>query len=319
MIPSANDIEWRNQILSDCTLCPRKCHANRLKGETGVCGESAVVQVARAALHFWEEPCISGSNGSGAVFFSGCNLRCIYCQNYRIAHEKKGQPVSIERLAELYLDLQSQGAVNINLVTPTHYIPQICASLDLAKSAGLKIPIVYNCSGYEEVTSLKMLEDYIDIYLPDLKYIENDPAFRFSGAADYFEKASQALTEMYRQVQDPIFENSTGLMKKGLLVRHLVLPGQSKNTKKVLRYLYNTFGNHIYISIMNQYTPMEQLSFPENINRFSDINRTVTLEEYIKIIEFADRIGIENGFIQEGDASGQDFIPSFLGEGVTGQ
>ena len=310
-----NHSEYRS-LLSDCTLCPRKCHVNRPEGQTGICGQSSTVYVARAALHFWEEPCISGVQGSGAVFFSGCNLRCIYCQNYSIAHTGHGYPVTIEQLSELYLSLQDQGAANINLVTGTHFIPQIRESLILARQSGLHLPIVYNSSGYEEVESLKLLAGHVDVYLPDLKYIDSSLSLRLSHAPDYFEKASLAISEMYRQVQDPIFDPATGLMKKGLLIRHLLLPGQGKNTKKVLRYLHNTYGDHIYISIMNQYTPMEQLHLPEYKGCFQDIARTVTADEYDKILDFADRIGITNGFIQEGSAAGDSFIPSFSGEGV---
>lgn len=310
------ELQNLNQLLSDCTLCPRKCHANRLSGQKGVCMQDSRIFAARAALHFWEEPCISGSVGSGAVFFCGCNLRCVFCQNYDIAHAEACKEISVQRLADIFLSLQKQGAANINLVTPTHYIPQICTALKSAKKLGLSIPIVYNTSGYEEVDTLKMLDGLIDIYLPDLKYYSPELSTRLSHAPDYFEKAALAIAEMYRQVGTATFDSTTGLMQKGMIVRHLLLPGQSKDTKKVLRYLHNTYGEKIYISIMNQYTPMPQLSLSENLTQLSDLNRKITDEEYEKIISFAEIIGIENGFIQEGDTVGASFIPAFNQEGL---
>ncbi|MCM1570086.1 MAG: radical SAM protein [Roseburia sp.] len=302
--------------MADCTLCPRKCHANRREGETGFCGQTASLRAARAALHDWEEPCISGANGSGAVFLGGCNLGCIFCQNYDIALGQTGKELSVTRLSEIFLELQDKGAHNINLVTPTHFIPQICLALDAAKKQGLTLPIVYNTGSYEEVSSLQLLDGLIDIYLPDFKYYSAQNAIRFAHAHDYFEKATLALEEMYRQVGKPLFDQTSGLMRRGMLVRHLVLPGQISETKKILRYLHQTFGNHIYISILNQYTPMPRLSLPENLVSFSDINRSVTAEEYQRVLTFADAIGIEKGYIQEGDTVGESFIPPFTCEGL---
>ncbi|MBQ8118962.1 MAG: radical SAM protein [Lachnospiraceae bacterium] len=310
-------------LLSDCTLCPRKCHADRLAGQTGYCGQAAAIKAARAALHFWEEPCISGTRGSGTVFFSGCNLRCVFCQNYNIANGNAGQVITPKRLTAIFLELQAQGAHNINLVTPTHYIPQIVQALQNAKKQGLDIPVVYNTSGYEEVSSLRLLDGLVDIYLPDLKYVSPDLSARYSHAPDYFEKASAALAEMFRQVGAPVFADdskagtSTGaksgisesereyLLKRGMIVRHLVLPGQTKDSKKVLRYLHETYGDAIYISIMNQYTPLPQ------VTHVSELNRRVTAEEYDRVLRFAERLNIQNGFIQEGEAAKDSFIPEF--------
>ena len=291
-------------LLADCNLCPRQCHVNRLSGQTGFCGQSADLKAARAALHFWEEPCISGTQGSGAVFFSGCSLRCIFCQNDKIANGDAGRKLAPERLTEIFLELQSQGAHNINLVTPTHYIPQIAIALTNAKRQGLDIPVVYNTGSYEEVSSLRLLEGLVDIYLPDLKYISSELSARFSHAADYFEKASAALSEMFRQVDTPVFSQD-GLLKRGMIVRHLVLPGQTKDSKKVLRYLHETYGERIYISILNQYTPVS------HITDFPELNRHVTDEEYARVLRFAERIGICKGFMQEGAAAMESFIPEF--------
>lgn len=301
------------EALSSCNLCPRHCSADRMAGGTGYCGQTAKIFAARAALHFWEEPCISGTNGSGTVFFSGCNLRCIYCQNREIALGNQGQAISLERLSQIFLELQEKGANNINLVTPTHYIPQIRFALIAAKKQGLTLPIVYNTGGYEEVESLRTLDGLIDIYLPDLKYRSSAPAARFSNCPDYFEKASLALQEMYRQVGDPVFDDSTGLMRCGMIVRHLLLPGQVGESKRVLRWLHDTFGDHVYVSVMNQYTPMPQIA---NDPAFEDINRRVTNEEYERLLSFAEMIGIERGFLQEGETAKESFIPPFTGEGL---
>ena len=209
-------------------------------------------KVARAALHFWEEPCISGEEGSGTAFFSGCNLQCVFCQNHNIAIGQTGQVITTERLSQIFLELQKKGAANINLVTGTHFIPQIVDALTDAKQEGLIIPIIYNSSGYEEVSSLALLEGLVDIYLPDLKYYSSELSLRYSHAADYFVKATSAIAEMFRQVGSPVFDEATGLMKKGIIVSHLLLPGQSKDSKKILRYLHNTYKDDICVSIMNQ-------------------------------------------------------------------
>ena len=303
-------MESNPSLLSNCILCPRECGVNRLAGELGYCGESATLVAARAALHFWEEPCISGTVGSGTVFFGGCNLRCVFCQNHSIAIGECGKEITIHRLAEIFLELQQKGAANINLVTPTHYIPQIRDALFLAKAQGLKLPIVYNTGGYEKVESLQLLDGLIDIYLPDLKYYSSELSAKYSHTANYFEKATLAIQEMYRQVGAPVFEESTGMMKRGIIVRHLILPGQVKDSKKILRYLFETYGNNIYISIMNQYTPLPHVA------HIPELNRRVTGEEYDRVIDFALKLGIENAFIQEGETAEESFIPPFDMEGV---
>lgn len=303
--------------MKDCVLCPRKCHVDRLQGQLGYCGQTAELTAARAALHFWEEPCISGNSGSGTVFFSGCNLRCVFCQNHNIAIGKAGFSISLERLSDIFLELQEQNANNINLVTPTHFIPQIAHALEAAKNHGLSIPIVYNTGSYEEVDSLRILDGLVDIYLPDLKYYSSELSLKYSHASDYFEKATAAIAEMFRQVGTPVMEPSmddepcnTPLMKRGIIVRHLLLPGQTKDSKKILRYLYETYKNDIYVSIMNQYTPLPHVA------EISELNRTVSPEEYERVISFATKLGIEHGFIQEGSAASESFIPEFDGEGI---
>ena len=300
----------QKELLEGCQLCPRSCNVNRLKGESGYCKQTSEVVLARAALHLWEEPCLTGENGSGTVFFSGCTLGCVYCQNQSIAASKVGKEVSLERLAEIFLELERQGAHNINLVTGTHFIPQIIIALKKAKENGLKVPIVYNTSGYETVESLKLLKGYVDIYLPDLKYKEDELGIRYSRAKNYFEYASNAIAEMISQVGKPNFDETTGLMKKGVIVRHLCLPGAHKNTKAILRYLYETYGEDIYISIMNQFTPICDL------NKYPEINRRLTEREYDKLVNYALDLGIEQAFIQEGETATESFIPPFDLEGV---
>lgn len=290
-------------MYTSCTLCPRNCHVNRTAGQTGFCGMPDRIQVARASLHMWEEPCISGTHGSGTVFFTGCNLKCVFCQNHTIALGQKGKSVSIERLAELFLMLQHKGAHNINLVTPSHYIPGIAQSLRLAKQQGLTIPIVYNTSGYDSVESLTLLNGLIDIYLPDFKYVSDYLSKRYSHAADYFQIASQSLAEMYRQVGDPVFKND--MIQRGIIVRHLVLPGCIEDSKSVIRYLYETYGDHIFISIMNQYTPLPHVA------AYPEINRKLTEAEYDEVVDFAIDLGVEQGFIQEGNTAEESFIPEF--------
>ncbi|MBQ9136150.1 MAG: radical SAM protein [Lachnospiraceae bacterium] len=293
-----------------CRLCPRECNADRAKGEIGYCGESNDLRVARAALHMWEEPCISGETGSGTVFFTGCPLKCIFCQNNTIADGSVGKSISTERLAEIFLELQKKGACNINLVTATHFVPQIIAALKLAKAKGLSIPVVYNCGGYEKVETLRLLDGLIDIYLPDLKYYSPKLSARYSNAPDYFEKASAAISEMVRQTGTPIFDEATGLMKRGVIVRHLLLPGRLADSKKIMSYLYHTYKNDIYVSIMSQYTPMG--TFPD----MPELNRRVSHKEYNTLVDYCLELGIENGFIQEGEVALESFIPPFDLEGV---
>lgn len=266
--------------------------------------------VARAALHMWEEPCISGEAGSGTVFFAGCNLRCVFCQNFNLSRARAGIEISVDRLAEIFLELMSKGANNINLVTPTHYVPQIIRAIDIARAQGMSLPIVYNCGGYESVDTLKMLEGYVDVWLPDFKYRSDETAMRYSKAGDYFSCASLAVAEMVRQTKGENIFDENGIMTRGVIVRHLILPGQTADSKRVLRYLHETYGDSIYISIMNQFTPMTDLSdYPE-------INRTLTDDEYRRVVDFAERIGIVQGFVQEGATASESFIPEFDGEGV---
>lgn len=293
----------RNDLLEDCTLCPRNCHVNRLEGERGFCGQTAKLTAARAALHMWEEPCISGDAGSGAVFFSGCGLGCVYCQNHSIAKGDVGKQISAERLAEIFLELQEQGAWNINLVTAGHFVPLVTEALHSAKKQGLVLPVVYNTSGYEKTDTLKLLVGYVDIYLPDLKYRSSDLARRYSFAPNYPQIAEKALQEMVRQVGSPVFEGER--MLRGVIVRHLVLPGLVEESKRVIRYLYEQYGDSIYISILNQYTPMPGLQgYPE-------LKRKIADEEYEEVVDYAIELGVENGFIQEGDTAEESFIPEF--------
>ena len=291
-----------------CSLCPRMCNVDR-EITTGYCGVKKTLRVARAALHFWEEPCISGEEGSGAVFFTGCNLRCVFCQNFQIARAEQGKEITVERLSEIFLELQEQKANNINLVTATHYVPQVVEALKMAKEKGLHIPVVYNCGGYETVETLKLLEGLVDIYLPDFKYVDHDRAKRYSRAEDYPEAAKKALAEMVRQQPEAEFDER-GIMKKGVIVRHLMLPGGIKDSKAVVKYLYETYGNQIFISLMNQYTPLPHVAdYPE-------IDRKLKKFEYDRLVDYAISLGVENGFIQEGETAKESFIPAFTNEGV---
>lgn len=293
----------------NCLLCPRKCGINRRTGQTGVCGVSSEIKVARAALHYWEEPCISGKRGSGAVFFSGCSLHCVFCQNREISDGKAGKLISKERLSDIFMELADKGANNINLVTPGQYIPDIVWAVNDAKSRGMKLPIIYNTSGYENVTDLKLLEGIVDVYLPDFKYMDSTLSARYSRAKDYPSVAKQALSEMVRQQPDVVIDNATGLIQKGVIVRQLLLPGHVNDAKAVLKYLYDTYHNHVYISMMSQFTPIALKDYPE-------INRTVTRREYERLVDYALEIGITNAFIQEGDVAKDSFIPAFDCEGV---
>lgn len=293
----------------NCLLCPRKCGINRRTGQTGVCGVSSEIKVARAALHYWEEPCISGKRGSGAVFFSGCSLHCVFCQNREISDGKAGKLISKERLSDIFMELADKGANNINLVTPGQYIPDIVWAVNDAKSRGMKLPIIYNTSGYENVTELKLLEGIVDVYLPDFKYMDSTLSARYSRAKDYPSVAKQALSEMVRQQPDVVIDDATGLIQKGVIVRQLLLPGHVNDAKAVLKYLYDTYRDHVYISMMSQFTPIALKDYPE-------INRTVTRREYERLVDYALEIGITNAFIQEGDVAKDSFIPAFDCEGV---
>lgn len=293
----------------NCLLCPRKCGINRRTGQTGVGGVSSEIKVARAALHYWEEPCISGKRGSGAVFFSGCSLHCVFCQNREISDGKEGKVISKERLSDIFMELAGKGANNINLVTPGQYIPDIVWAVNDAKSRGMKLPIIYNTSGYENVTELKLLEGIVDVYLPDFKYMDSTLSARYSRAKDYPSVAKQALSEMVRQQPDVVIDDATGLIQKGVIVRQLLLPGHVNDAKAVLKYLYDTYHDHVYISMMSQFTPIALKDYPE-------INRTVTKREYERLVNYALEIGITNAFIQEGDVAKDSFIPAFDCEGV---
>ena len=297
------------KYMEQCTICPRDCKVNRNLGQKGYCREDSQIKVARAALHMWEEPCISGEEGSGTVFFSGCAMGCVFCQNRNIATDEVGKIVSVERLADIFLELQEKKANNINLVTPSHYVCQIREAIKLAREKGLKLPIVYNSSGYEKVETIKLLEGFVDIYLPDMKYFEEAIAMRYSNAKDYFKTASAAIHEMVRQVGTPQFDNH-GNMTKGVIIRHLALPGYDEDSKKILRYLYETYTDQVYLSIMNQYTPLSYVS------HFPEINRKLTDAEYEELVDYAIDLGVENGFIQEGETASESFIPSFDYEGV---
>ena len=296
-----------NDMLKSCRLCPRACGVNRTAGNVGYCKAGEEIKIARAALHYWEEPPISGKNGSGTVFFSYCNMGCVFCQNYGISHEHHGRTVTEGELAEIFIDLQKSGANNINLVTPTHYVPQIKSALITAKKNGLTVPIVYNCGGYESVEALKTLDGLVDIYMPDMKYYSDKYALKYSNAPGYFGYACEAIEEMYRQTGKNTFDEN-GLMKSGVLVRHMLMPGMLFDSKKILDYLYGKYGDNIYIGIMNQYTPMP------NAEKFPEINRRVDKRYYETLVDYAGKIGITNAFVQSGEAIGESFIPEFWNE-----
>lgn len=300
--------------MSACKLCPRGCGADREQGQTGGCGETADIRLARAALHFWEEPPISGSRGSGTVFFSGCQLRCIYCQNHPIARSEVGKQITTGRLVEIFFELQQQGANNINLVTPDHFVPRIVSAIRQAKAQGLRLPFVYNTGSYVTVETLRQLEGLIDIYLPDLKYLDSGHAKEYSGAEDYPQVAKEALREMYRQVGDPEFawipEEPEAMLKKGMVVRHLLLPGALTDGRRVVRYLYDTYGDHIYMSLLHQYTPGPA------VTAHPVLGRRVRKKDYDALVDYAIALGVEQAFIQEDEAASESFIPAFDYEGV---
>lgn len=297
-----------------CQLCPRVCKVNRENGQKGACGVDGNLQVARAALHYWEETCISGKSGSGAVFFSGCALHCVFCQNQSIASGKAGKVIGRERLVEIFLELQEQGANNINLVTPGQYIPHIVWGVEQARMQGLRLPIVYNTSSYEKVDSLKQLEGIVDIYLPDFKYWNPQLAAKYSHAPDYPQVAKAAIAEMVRQQPVCKFraEQDAGMdiMTQGVIVRQLLLPGQLKDAKQIVNYLYKTYGNQIYYSLMSQFTPLP------HIEAYPELNRRVSPRIYERYVDYAIGLGVENGFIQEGDVAKESFIPEFNEEGA---
>lgn len=301
-----------NQQYLSCQLCPRGCKVNRIEGEKGVCKVDAALKVARAALHFWEEPCISGLKGSGTVFFSGCSMHCVFCQNEAIAQGKIGKEITRERLAKIFLELQGKGANNINLVTPGQYLPHIIWAVERAKKEGLEIPIVYNTSSYENVDTIKQLEGIVDVYLPDFKYWDSALAAKYSHAPDYPEMAKKVIAEMVRQQPEPYFYEKEGqeLIGKGVIIRQLLLPGQLEDAKQIVKYLYETYGNQIYLSLMRQFTPLP------HVEKYPELNRKVSSIDYDAYVDYAIELGVENGFIQEEDVAEESFIPDFNCEGV---
>lgn len=299
----SQDLHSPSSPLANCRLCPRNCGVNRLAGERGACGMGAEITASRAALHQWEEPCISGTRGSGTVFFSGCSLHCCFCQNEPISRGLAGKTISAGRLCDIFFELKAQGAHNINLVTPTHFIPQITEALRAAKEKGLGLPVICNCGGYENVETLRIWDGLIDIYLPDLKFYAKSAARTMCGAPDYFAKACAALAEMFRQTGVPVFDED-GLMKKGMIVRHLMLPGYLFDTRRILSYLCDTYGNNIYISLMNQYTP----PVPDRKNAPDHPLRT---DHYESMVQYLMDRGQENAYVQESGTDSESFIPPF--------
>ncbi|HIX25762.1 MAG TPA: radical SAM protein [Candidatus Lachnoclostridium avicola] len=294
-----------------CRLCPRQCGVNRLEA-AGFCRCGSSPRVARAALHFWEEPCISGVRGSGTVFFSGCTLKCCFCQNYSISSGGFGKDIDVRRLGDIFLELEDKGAHNINLVTPTQYLPSILAALDLVRHR-LTIPIVYNSGGYERPETIRELDGYVDIYLPDLKYFDSSLSGRYSAAPDYFSFASRAISAMIRQTGAPVLAEEEGctLMKKGVIIRHMVLPGQKEDSKKLLRWMKESLPEgHFFLSLLSQYTPFFRSS------EFPEINRRITTYEYNQVLDFAISLGLTAGFMQKKSSAREEYTPPFDLEGV---
>ncbi len=292
-----------------CKICPRRCGIDR-SVRKGICGTQDRLRLARAALHHWEEPCISGNRGSGAVFFSGCSLHCVYCQNREISDGNAGIETEPDRLTEIFFELKEQGAHNINLITGDHFIPQIQISLVKAKEQGLDLPVIFNCSGYETVDSLKMLAGLVDIYLPDFKYMDPVLAERYSHALDYPDTAKKAIAEMKKQCPLCVFDDE-GMIQNGVIVRHLLLPGHVSDSKKIIEYLYHTYGDEIYLSIMSQYTPMDGISADH-----PELSRRVKKKEYEKLTDYAIDLGIQNAYIQDMNVAKESFIPAFDNSGV---
>ena len=290
-------------ILKECNLCPRNCKVNRYE-KLGYCGMKTLPKIALADLHYYEEPCISGKNGSGAIFFSGCNLNCLYCQNYKISQEREGNEVSIEMLAEKMLELQEKKANNINLVTAFSFVPQIISAIDIAREKGMHLPIVYNSSGYESIETLNMLNGYIDVYLPDLKYFYKELGRDLSKVDNYFEVATKAILEMKKQVGNPVFDKD-GIIQKGLIVRHLVLPEHLQNTKSILKWIKVNLGKNTYCSIMAQYFPTYKAK------ERKDINRKLYENEYKEIEDFVYKIGLKNGYMQYVEENEEQYVPNF--------
>lgn len=294
------------QELEKCKICPHNCGVNSLNGNIGRCKSNGNIKLAMASIHNFEEPCISGENGSGTVFFSNCNMNCVFCQNYKISQQGLGREISIKELAEIFIDEQNKNAENINLVTPTMYVYHIIEAIKIAKNKGLKIPIVYNSNGYENVETIKKLDGYIDIYLPDLKYYDDDLAFKYSGVKNYFENATSAIKEMYNQVGSPVLDEN-GMMKKGLIIRHLVLPNNIQNSRDVLKWINDNIDKNVFVSVMAQYFPTNKAKdFPE-------INRKLTKEEYEEIENYLYSLDLDNGYIQELGEHEEEYVPDFEG------
>lgn len=298
-----------SNLLKNCNLCIRKCNIDRINGEIGFCRATDRVKIARASLHMWEEPPISGDIGSGTVFFSNCNLKCVFCQNHEISQESIGKDITIERLADIFLELQDKNAANINLVTPTHYVPHIIEAIDIARTKGLSIPILYNTNSYDSVETIKLLKGYIDVYLPDFKYFNDKYAIKYSNAPRYEENIIPILKEMYNQVGPVQFDNN-GFITKGIIIRHLMLPGLLFDSKKILDKIYSVFQDNVYISIMNQYTPMF------NASKYPEINKSLNPKHYDALIDYASSIGITKGFIQESGTNSTAYVPNFNFEGI---
>ena len=295
-------------LYENCTLCPRMCHVNRRQNR-GICGQGTDIKAARAALHFWEEPCLSENGGSGAVFFSGCTLKCCYCQNYPISQGNLGKEIPPERLGEIFLELQEKGAQNIDLITATHFLPSILPVLDKVRPF-LHIPVVYNCGGYERVETLRALEGYVDVYLPDFKYFSSDVSQKYSGASDYFQYASQAIQEMIRQCGNPIFDKN-GMLTRGVLVRHMVLPGQKEDSIHLLHWMEKNLPRKKWlISLMSQYTPFF------HAEKYPEINRRITTYEYNKVLDTALSLGLDQGYMQERTSAKEEYTPPFNLEGL---
>lgn len=292
------------ELLENCNICPHKCNINRNKGKIGRCKATNKIKVALYSVHNFEEPCISGEKGSGTVFFSNCNLNCIYCQNYEISQQGRGKEISIEELSDIFIEQQKRNVENINLVTPTSYAPQIIEAIKIARKKGLNIPIVYNTNGYENVETIKMLDGYVDIYLPDLKYYYNDIAKKYSKIDNYFEIATKAIKEMEKQIGKTVIDEN-GIMKKGIIIRHLVLPNNIENSKKILKWIRENMNNDTYISVMAQYFPTYKAK--EDL----ELNRKLTKQEWREIEEYIEKLGIENGFIQELGEHEEEYVPKW--------
>ncbi len=291
-------------MLNSCTLCPHNCKVNRLEGKKGRCKCDNTLKIALASLHKFEEPCISGTNSSGTVFFTNCNLNCIYCQNYEISQGGKGKEITIQTLADIFIKQQEKGAHNINLVTPTMYVYQIIEAIKLARKNGLKIPIIYNSNGYENVETIKMLNRYIDVYLPDLKYYTNELSKKYSNVDNYFEVATNAIKEMYSQVGNAVFDDNE-IIQKGVIIRHLVLPNHIQNTKNILKWINENLPKDIYVSVMAQYFPTYKAK------NDSLINRKLNKKEYKEVLNYLYSLDLQNGYIQELGSHEEEYVPNF--------